>query len=171
MSKYYSTHEVNTILSQHPEWQEKLYCRGFLFTNADVKWDLEDYPFYSNWRRTEFGKGLGYRFNLFLHKDTHFYSYTEEDVLFFLIGHAYNPYSMKWEESDLLKDLAKAYRKGLAEFWNVESEFTGVFCLGYVTKDQLVYSTDCAGMQIIYYCNHQGSLFVSSHSKLLADFL
>jgi hypothetical protein len=171
MSKYYSACEVDTILVQHPEWQEKLYCRGFVFTNADVKWALDEYPFYSNWRRTEFGACVGNCFNLFLHKDALFYSYSEEDVLFFLIGHAYNPYSMKWEESNLLKDLAEAYRKGLDELWDVESEFTGVFCIGYVTKDKLVYSTDCTGMQIIYYCTHQGSLYVSSHSKLLADFL
>ena len=170
MSHYFSSNEVKSILAKHPRWQEKLYCRGFVFTDAEIDWSLDSYPFYSNWTAQEFGASVGNRFKLFLHKDANFYSYISDNVLFFLIGHAYNPYSMKWDETELLKDLAAAYKQGLAQFWEVESEFTGVFSLGYLTKDQLVYSTDCAGMQLIYYCVHQGRLFVTSHSKLLADF-
>ena len=171
MSHYYSTNEVKTILTNYPKWQEKLYCRGFAFTNAEVNWSLDDYPFYSNWSCSEFGANLGNSFKLFLHKETHFYSYLDNDVLFFLIGHAYNPYSMIWQETDILKELSSAYKQGISKFWDQESELTGVFCLGYLTKERLVYSTDCTGMQIVFYSLHQGHLFVSSHSKLLADFL
>lgn len=171
MSKYYSSSEVKTILAKHARWQEKLYCRGFVFTDDDVAWSLDDYPFYSNWSLVEFGSSIGNRIKLFLHKDAHFFSYKDNDVVFFLIGHAYNPYSMKWDETELLRDLASAYRKGYSEFWDLESEFTGVFCLGCLTKDQLFFSTDCTGMQLVYYGVDHDHLFVSSHSKLLADFL
>lgn len=171
MSKYYTSSEVKSVLDKYPRWQEKLYCRGFVLTNANVDWPLDQYPFYSNWNLIEFGSTIGNSFKLFIHKDAHFYSYSYDDVVFFMIGHAYNPFSMKWDEEELLKDLALAYKKGYAEFWDMESELTGVFCLGFLTKNKLVFSTDCTGMQLVYHGLHKGHLFVTSHSKLVADFL
>ena len=161
---FYSADEMKDILASYPQYQEKLYCRGFLLTDGAVS-DLSDYPFYGNWRKTELTDG----YRLYLHKDTNAFTFCDGDVMLFLIGHAYDPFSMKWDENDLLKDLAAAKRSGSEAFWDAESSLTGVFCVGYIENGNVTYSTDCCGMQLVYYGKCGDSFYITSHSKLIAD--
>lgn len=55
------------------------------------------------------------------------------------------------DENEILKKLASAREKSEADYWDAESNLTGVFCVGYVTENQIVYTTDCAGMQLVYH--------------------
>ena len=73
------------------------------------------------------------------------------------------------DENELLECLAKAKQAGNSAFWAEESNLTGVFCVGYIEHDSVVYSTDCAGMQLVYHGTVGGNLFLTSHSKLVAD--
>lgn len=168
---YYSAERMKKILESYPQYREKLYCRGFLITNQTQR-ESEEYPFYGNWKVIAINAG-NEKYCIYTHKDTNAYIYSDPDseCTFFLIGHAYDPFNMRTEEEDILKDLSDAFLRGESEFWDAESNLTGVFCVGYFSKGKVVYSTDCAGMQLVYHGSVENKLYITSHSKLVADLL
>lgn len=161
---YYHASDIEALLEQYPKFREKLYCRGFLLTNRE-KVDVAGYPFYSNWKE----EILTEDFRLYVHKDSTSYIYRTDDRVFFLVGHAYDPFRMLTDECEILKVLADALDEGEDVFWDAESDLTGVFCLGYMEAGRVVYTTDCAGMQLVYHGAVNGKLYLTSHSKLVAD--
>lgn len=162
---YYSAEEMKKVLDVHPQFREKLYCRGFLLTNEKQSISNQ-YPYYSNWSGRTILEGKYY---LYTHRDTYSYILEEDGNAVFLVGHAYDPYNMITDENIILKNLLDAKKSGDDVFWDYESNLTGVFCLGYVFNGDIVYSTDCAGMQLVYHGTVDGNLFITSHSKLVAD--
>lgn len=165
---YYLPEEMQKTLDEYPQYREKLYCRGFLITNE--RWNIfnNQYPFYKNWSECVVQNENYY---IYTHKDTCCYTYEYEGRTYFIVGHAYNPYAMKWDENEILKDLAVAGAEGEKAFWSSVSELTGVFCLGYISKENVIFTTDAAGMQLVYHGTDEGKLYVTSHSKLVADLL
>lgn len=161
---YHHASEMKRLLDQYPKYQEKLYCRGFLLTNQ-AEADLTGYPFYGNWKKEK----LAGDFALYVHKDTTAYTYTEGERQFFLVGHAYDPFRMLTDEVQILRGLAKAMEEGENAFWEAESDLTGVFCLGYLEQNRVVYTTDCTGMQLVYHGVVNECLYLTSHSKLVSD--
>lgn len=165
---YITAAELKKELDAKAEYRDRLYCRGFLITDQKQK-ALSEYPFYGNWNEMSYiSNGKTYYF--YTHKYVELFTYEENGVLFFLIGHAYNPYTMKYLESEILKDLSAAYRKSEETFWESESELTGVFCLGFLENGKVTITTDCAGMQLIYHGVIHQHVYFTSHSKLVADF-
>lgn len=162
---YYSANEMKKDLDKHPQFREKLYCRGFLLTSEEQSISNQ-YPYYSNWGVKSILKN---RYFLYTHKDTFSYILEENDIAVFLVGHAYDPYNMVTDENEILQNLLNAKKHSDDEFWDYESNLTGVFCVGYIFKENIVYSTDCAGMQLVYHGVIDGNLFITSHSKLVAD--
>ena len=166
---YYSAAEMEKLLDNYPKFREKLYCKGFLLTDKRVD-NLADYPFYNNWKENIIVSG-GISYYMYINKEAYFYTYQADNgSILFLVGHAYNPFTMQYEESEILKDLSLALESGEDAFWDKEGELTGVFCLGYFKDGDIVYTTDCAGMQLVYDGVIEGNLYVTSHSKIVADF-
>lgn len=165
---YHNAEEMKELLELHPEFREKLYCRGFLLTNDEGRFNVDEYPFYSNWSVQKVSN-CDINYYLYTHKDNTGYIFDDGDYIFFIFGHAYNPFSMKCDENEILRDLSFAMKSGEESFWNEESNLTGVFCIGYIHKGNVVFSTDCAGMQLTYHGTDNGKLYVTSHSKLVAD--
>lgn len=161
---YYTATEMKQLLDQYPHYREKLYCRGFLLTNRGET-HTAGYPFYGNWKKECLTDG----FWLYTHKDATAYTFATDERLFFLVGHAYDPFLMLTDENEILRVLSQALEKGEDAFWDAESNLTGVFCLGYIESDKVVYTTDCAGMQLVYHGTVDGVLYLTSHSKLVAD--
>lgn len=161
---YYSAEEMIKSLEGYPEFQERLYCRGFLITNDRQK-NCDAYPFYANWKE----QPINDSFYMYTHKETYAYTYDENGISYFMVGHAYDPYHMITEERDILKRLADAKQISDDRFWEEESCLTGVFCIGYATADRIVYTTDCAGMQLVYHGTINNKLYIASHCKLVAD--
>lgn len=164
---YYSITEMKEVLEIYPQYREKLYCRGFLLTN-DEKNNISEFPFYGNWNCKKITIELE-NYYIYTHKDTRCYTYSDGRCVLFLVGHAYNPYRMQSDEMEILKDLSVDLKEDVESFWKTESELTGVFCIGYITAKGVVFSTDCAGMQLVYHGSINGKLFLTSHSKLVAD--
>lgn len=161
---YYTKEEMMAVLEKYPQYREKLYCRGFLLTNCyDIS--LVDYPFYGNWRKEK----INDRFYIYVHKDTMVYTYSNHAHSLFLVGHAYDPFAMLTDENQILQGLSDALLQGEESFWKAESNLTGVFCLGYLCDEKCVYTTDCAGMQLVYHGVVKDNFVVTSHSKLVAD--
>ena len=161
---YYSAEYVMQKLDMYPQYRDKLYCRGFLIT-TDKCIDLDRYPFYGNWDVTELVDGI----QVYTHCLTSSYFVTKGDVTFFLIGHAYNPYSMEYDEKVILNSLGDALCKDVNTFWQKESELTGVFVIGYADKEGLTISNDCTGMQLAFQGVYNNNLYITSHAKLAAD--
>lgn len=165
---YYDMEQVKKVLDLHPELREKLYCRGFLITDH-LNLDIYEYPFYGYWKKHEIQMATKPSVFFYTHDLTPIYFYNQNGITYFIIGHAYNPYTMEHKEEDILKSLSIALMHGQMEYWDKESELTGVFCIGYIKDDILTYSTDCTGMQLIYYGNSSSNFYITSHSKLVAD--
>lgn len=161
---YYHASEMKQLLEQYPQFQDKLYCRGFLLTNQ-AQPDMSGYPFYGNWNHQSMTGG----FALYTHRDTAAYTHTAGQRQFFLVGHAYDPFRMLTDEVEILQVLADALNESEDAFWEAESNLTGIFCLGYIEGERVVFTTDCAGMQLVYHGIVGKSLYLTSHSKLVAD--
>ena len=165
---YYSADYMKQMLSDEVDLQKKLYCRGFLITNySDLQ--LEEYPFYGNWISKEIKDEKDNKYLLLTHYLNKSYIYDDNGIIHFLIGHAYNPFTMEYNETSILKYLAKALRRSSNFYWKKESELTGVFCVGYLKSGELHYSTDCTGMQLVFSGICENHLFITSHSKLVGD--
>ena len=163
---YYSAEEMKTLFLKYPQYKEKLYCRGFLI--SDKEYEISEYPFYGNWGK-KIVQTSKHKIYIYTHKQVPSYIYSMGKTFLFLIGHAYNPFTMKYKEMDILEDLYNAWIHGEKAFWEKESELTGVFCLGIITGEEIVFSTDCTGMQLVYYGKDKNHLYITSHSKLVAD--
>ena len=117
---YYSREEMERILSEYPQYRDKLFCRGFLITNqSDL--DMEAYPFYGRWDNQRIEGTKGNDIFVLTHNQMHSYIYADGDITYFLIGHAYNPYSMEYEELSILHYLAQAMHSGEDTYWKAES--------------------------------------------------
>ena len=164
---YYSPKDMEQVLQEYPQYRDRLYCRGFLITNSKQNAG-DSYPFYSNWKEQYLSVGDS-AYYIYTHKETNSYVYENHEYTYFLIGHAYDPFHMITDEKQILQNLSNVMDNGKEAFWEAESDLTGVFCIGYITNKQIVYSTDCVGMQLVYYGTIDGKLYITSHSKLVAD--
>ena len=161
---YYTAEEMRKIMDEKPQYRDKLYCRGFLIT-TDSAIDMNNYPFYGNWRKIT----LSDQVTLYCHSSVSAYTVRVGNYTHFLIGHAYNPFTMQEKEEEILNELGDAINTSASKYWEKESELTGVFCVGYVENGKVIFSTDCTGMQLIFYGTHSGRMYVTSHAKLAAD--
>ena len=165
---YITAAEMKKELDAKAEYRDRLYCRGFLISDQRQE-NLSEYPFYGNWNEYSYSSGSKV-FYFYTHKYVELFTHEADGILFFLVGHAYNPFTMKYLEKDILADLASALRKGEESFWEAESELTGVFCLGFIRSGELTASTDASGMQLVYHGVIDGHVYLTSHSKLVADY-
>lgn len=151
--------KIEKILCEKPHLREHLFTRGFLMTDGEC--DENGYPFYGKWVHHFQG---GYHF--YVHPKQRFYCIERDAAVFFLIGHAYNPFRMQICERQILCDLADAAGD---QRLSVVDELTGVFTLGWVENRELTLIADCASMQIAYYGLIGGHLYVSTHMQLIGD--
>lgn len=150
-------------LVDSPEHQRVLYRRGFLISDRPVA-DTSDYPLYGNWMETLLA---GYHF--YVHRDQHFHHHDVDGIVFFLIGHAYNPYSMIHDERLLLEEIARAHQSSGDGYIHLLNELTGVFTFGHVENGVLVFFTDACAMQSTYFGVVNDTVYVTSSSRLIED--
>lgn len=149
-------------LNDMPEINKYLFVRGFLLsTNNDL--DLTSFPFYSNWDKTEIYEGYyAYTHNL---QKVHFVNVNGN--VFFIFGHAYNPFTMEIDENKILQRIGEAY--GTAEYQDRLDEITGVFVVGSIVGGKVSFIVDPSGMQSACYGYIDGNFYMSSHSQLIGD--
>lgn len=165
---YITADEMKSVLDAKPALRERLYCRGFLITDKRQT-ALSEYPYYGNWVEYSY-TSQNRTFFFYTHKFINLYTFERNGKLLFLINHAYNPFTMKYLEEEILGDLSVALDQSEEEFWEAVGELTGVYCLGYLENGAITVTTDCAGMQLIYYGVIDNHVYYTSHSKLVADF-
>ena len=151
-------------LDQKIECRNLLYRRGYLITErCDL--NLSVYPFYDNWTINS----ITDRFNLYLHKEQHFYSQTESGVTALLIGHAYNPFTMEFDENIILKDCIHAYINGDSDFFDKVSELTGIHLIAIFDKDIVLIVQDCSGVQMCCYGKCNDHTYITSNCTIVED--
>lgn len=154
--------EFISMLEKSPSLKQDLFIRGFLVTDKKQE-ALNGFPFYGNWREE---KHSGYHF--LAHNLTGMHIYTDEkNRTFFLLGHAYNPFTMEYEEDKVLRHIAEAY--GTSDYMERINDITGVFVYGDIVDGQMNYLVDPSGMQSACSGVVMGNFFLSSHPQLIGD--
>lgn len=151
-----------SMLEKHPQLKRDLFIRGFLVTDHDVS-DMEQFPFYGNWRKEQHG---GWYFMAHALTGMHIYEDDQGNV-FFLMGHAYDPFAMEHREENILRTLAEAY--GTDAYMERIHDLTGIFVLGSVVDGVLNYLVDPSGMQAAACGKVNGKFYLTSHPQLVGD--
>ncbi len=158
-----STEEIQKLLEGKPYLQEKLFVNGFIISDQEFE-TTDRYPFYGNWRKEK-----AHNYFLYIQKNTKLTVLKLDEALFFLLGHAVDPFDQLSDELSILSKLASAYNKGIHAYYDAQNDLTGVFCTGMIQNNEIFVSNDCTGMQIVYYGTVNGHMYISSHSKLVGD--
>ena len=149
------------MISKRPDLQKYLFIRGFLLSNrSDI--DTSTFPFFGNWQTKQIGTYTAYTHHL--QKVT---AVEHKGRFFFLFGHAYNPFTMKIDESEILERIAASY--GTAEYQDRIDEITGVYVYGVADGTRVEYIVDPSGMQSAYYGQVNGDFYITSHSQIIGD--
>lgn len=138
-----------------------LFEKGYLITNKQIN-DLDVFPFYGNWNETKVGS-----YYFYVHKNAKLFLYQNEGLNCFLVGHAYNPFSMEIDEVNILETIADKYSSG--KWLDELNELTGVFVLGIIENDKITISLDASGMQYGCYGKVNGDIYITSHMRLIGD--
>lgn len=154
---------IKQIMEEYPQYKSDLFKRGFLITsNKDL--DDNQYPFFGIWDKKDIGI-----YSVYIHEKQNLYTYEYNEKIFFLIGHAYNPFTMETDEYSILEKIAKNSYSGSKQYFDCINELTGLFIFGYVQNEKIQIIVDCAGMQGVYYGNVDNQLYISSHMQMIGD--
>ena len=123
--------EIKSLLDKNPKYKQDLFKRGFLITsNKNI--DDKEYPFYGLWKKESLGQ-----YEVYLHPKQDLYKYEYKEKIFFLIGHAYNPYTMEIDEIKILEKIANNSDAQDKSYFDAINEITGLFIFGYVENYRL----------------------------------
>jgi len=153
--------KILDVLETKPYLKKDLFIRGFLITENEPN-NLDDFPFYGNWN-IEYHNG----FYFIAHFLTGMHIYEENDNTFFIMGHAYNPFTMECDEINILKKIAESY--GTDEYMEQINDLTGVFVYGNIKDGKLSYLVDPSGMQSACSGIIKETFYLSSHPQLIGD--
>lgn len=149
-------------LDKKTHLQKHLFEKGFLITNTKIE-NTDKFPFYNNFKKTTIDS-----FDFWIHNGNKLYVYrSTDDLTFFVIGHFYNPFTMEYDETQILQTLSNAYKLG--KYFDKLNEITGVFITGVVRKDKIDVQLDASGMQYSCYAKIDKDVFIASHMQLLGD--
>lgn len=152
--------EIKEVLSSHPELKKDLFIRGFLIADKEINTD--QFPFYGNWRTEYHG---GYYF--MAHEKACMHILDKGNKTFFIMGHAYNPFTMEIDELKILDYISEAH--GTDDYLERISDITGVFVFGDISDGKINFLVDPSGMQSACYGKIDGSFYISSHPQLIGD--
>lgn len=155
--------DLRSILKNRADLRKYLFVRGFLMTD-ESSINGKSFPFFGEWKCTKLGN-----FCVWTHRNTGFYWVDQDERIFFLFGHAYNPFTMEISESNILKRIAE--HLGNSDFYDVISELTGIFVFGFIDGDKVSFLTDPSGMQSACAGVINGKFYLTSHAQLVADVL
>lgn len=152
---------LKNMLDNNKKLQEHLFVRGFLITDND-NLNLQHFPFYGNWKCKKHGEYLYMAHNL-----AGMHTYESDGRVFFIMGHAYNPFTMEYNEENVLKRLAEKY--GTDGYIDALNELTGIFVAGVAKGKHIEFHVDASGMQSACYGKISNNFYISSHPQLIGD--
>lgn len=154
--------EFISMIEKKEELQQYLFIRGFLLTNRNDL-DLDKFPFLGKWNKQAICNGY-YAYTHMLQSVHHV---EVNGNVFFIFGHAYNPFTMEIDEDAILRRIGEAY--GTDAYQDRIDEITGVFVIGSIIDGKVSYEVDPSGMQSACYATIDGNFYISSHAQLIGD--
>lgn len=156
---------IKANIGRFPEYKSSIFEQGFLITNHDLS--LSDaYPFWGNWRQ----ETLSEHFKVWLHCRQKLYVTSQNGITYFLIGHAYNPFSNQADEVDILRTLAEQSQGDFETGLQTINDLTGLFVLGMIAGEQITFCGDFESMRTAYYGIIGGHFYLCSHEEMVAQF-
>lgn len=142
--------------------KDKLCERGFLIVSQCIDAEL---PYYvKDWNKTDVSG-----FSFYVHENqTLFYKSTDNE-LYFLIGHAYNPFTNAIKEERILEEWVECRKRSYEDQFDYIDSLTGIFVLGIISHNRLSVLLDCAGMMSGFYGTLNNGAFITSHTVIAAE--
>lgn len=158
--------KIKEIVQDNEYLQSKLFCRGFVLSDAPIV-NYAEYPFFGKWTVTP----VGAKYVLAVHPQQTFYVKNFGDgSCIGLVGHAYEPTRGITDESFILEELAQKYSDKEA-FFNAVNQLTGCFFLFVLENQKLEFLGDPLCLYSVFYSTVRSHIYISSHSNLLGDLL
>lgn len=157
--------EIKTRLDSEEKYREMLFRRGYLLTDRDLP-DTDKYPFYGLWRKLNAGK-----YSIYIHEKQTAYIKEENGIFAVIIGHAYNPFDMTYDENELCASLLSSYKEGIEAYFDKVSEFTGLHAIFLIDNEKILACQDACGLTGMYFAEINGGIYISEHPQLTADLL
>lgn len=148
--------ELRRKLDFDEKYRDLLFIGGWLLTEDDV--DLESYPFYGNWKKSEIGK-----FNLYVQNEQTVATATENGKTSVIIGNAYNPFTKQGSEKVLCEELLKT-----DSFFEKISEFSGIHVI-FSFSEKFTACQDACGYMGCFFGQVGGKTYLSDSPQLIAD--
>ena len=155
--------EMERLLELYPEYRDKIFIRGFLFT--DIQQDTTAYPFYDLWQKEDIAG-----FYLYVSPEQRLYHVQNEDEYLILIGHAYDPVRLIAAEKQILMEMLSLLSNHEL-FFDALNRLTGVFTMIRINRNGVYVIGDATCMQATYYTIWKGHIYITSHTTLLRDML
>ena len=155
--------DIKTVLDKDSKYRSFLFKRGYLVTdNTNI--DTESYPFYSLWDKHTTGK-----YSILVHKEQDFAMCEKNGITAVMIGHAYDPFTMKYDDTEILLDCLEAYIDGKDNYFDKINSLTGIHVIIIFVNNRIETVQDCSGMRSCYYGKIESSIYITSHPQLVAD--
>lgn len=156
---------IKENIERFPEYKSSIFEQGFLVTNQNLT--IRDaFPFFGNWRQ----EILSDSFHIWLHCRQKLYAMEKNGITYFLIGHAYDPFSNQANEMDILRTLAEQSQGSFELGLQTINDLTGLFVLGMIAGERITFCGDFESMRTAYYGNIDGHFYLCSHEELVSLF-
>lgn len=155
--------EIKSELDKNPKYREMLFRRGYLLTDKKLN-SLDEYPFYGIWSEIRVDK-----YFLYIQQEQTVYKNTTGNLTSVIIGHAYNPFDMKYREDDLCDDLISAYAIGKEAYFDKVSELTGLHVIMLIDNGKIIACQDACSLTGCYFGKINNRIYITEHPQLVAD--
>lgn len=155
--------EIREHLDKDSEYRPFLFPRCYLFTDRALE-NPNDYPFYGNWQEKAVGD-----YWLYTQNKAHSYAVSRDGLSAALVGHAFDPYTDTCSEEEILLSCIEAFGQSREAFFEIVNRITGVFVIILTRGKRVLAVQDCAAMQMLYYGEAGGRLWMSSSAQLIGD--
>lgn len=157
--------EIKTFLDKTDKYRDCLFKRGYLITDKEIN-NIDEFPFYGNWSKTQIDN-----YNLYIQNDQNLHFVSKDELTVAIIGHAYNPFTMNYEEDKLCSECIEAYNKSKENFFDKVSEFTGIHlvCLFNKKDGSIIAVQDACGMQSCFFGKAKDGMYITEYPQLVSD--
>lgn len=155
---------IEEHIEEFPEYKPSIFEQGFVMSNC--RCNIENkFPFFENWREVEI---CGNVF-LYVHVNQKVFWVEKDGYVYFLIGHAYDPFEYEWDENRILQRFAEItngdFQKGIELIY----DWTGLFVFGVIHNEALTFCGDFESMRTAYYGKVSDSRwYIASHEEIVA---
>ena len=139
------------------------FCeRGYIIINKDAEYILPEYC--NEWKKSDITD-----FSFYIHPNQTFFNLRNNNEIFFLIGHAYNPYTDSFREEEILSQWVNAAKIGADEELDYINSVTGLYLMGKIVGNTISVLLDCSGMMSGYYGVFEKTIMIASHTVLFRE--